>query len=107
MYTMICTLPDVAYVLSVTSWYQANPGKERWKVVKTILKFLMRRTKDQFLIYGNFELKLKGYTDASFASDKDDSKFIFGCVFTLNGGALSWKSSKQATMENSWLRRSR
>ncbi|PNX87842.1 retrotransposon protein putative Ty1-copia subclass, partial [Trifolium pratense] len=100
MYTMTCTRPDVAYALGVTSRYQANPGEEHWKVVKTILKYL-RRTKDQFLIYGNSELSLKGYTDASFASDKDDSKSISGYVFTLNGGAISWKSSKQATVADS------
>ena len=100
MYTMTCTRPDVAYALSVASRYQANPGEEHWKVVKTILKYL-RRTKDQFLIYGESELKLKGYTDASFASDKDDSKSISGYVFTLNGGAVSWKSSKQATVADS------
>jgi len=69
-------------------------------LVKTILKYL-RRTKDQFLIYGDSELKLKGYTDASFALNKDDSKSISGYVFTLNGGAVSWKSSKQATVADS------
>jgi len=100
MYTMTCTRPDVAYALGVTSRYQANPGEEHWKVVKTILKYL-RRTKDQFLIYGDSELKLKGFTDASFASDRDDSKSISGYVFTLNGGAVSWKSSKQATVADS------
>ena len=97
MYTMTCTRPDVAYALGVTSRYQANPGEEHWKVVKTILKYL-RRTKDQFRIYGDSKLKLKGYIDASFASDKDDSKSISGYVFTLNGGAVSWKSFKQATI---------
>ncbi|KAL2999138.1 hypothetical protein AAZX31_09G143000 [Glycine max] len=95
MYTMTCTRPNVAYALDVTSRYQANPGEEHWKVVKTILKYL-RRTKHQFLIYGDSELKLKGYTNASFALDKDDSKSISGYVFTLNGGAVSWKSFKQA-----------
>ncbi|XP_070025943.1 secreted RxLR effector protein 161-like [Nicotiana sylvestris] len=79
---------------------QANPGEEYWKVVKTILKHL-RRTKDQFLIYGDSKLKLEGYTDASFSSDRDDSKSISGYVFTLNGGAVSWKSSKQATVSDS------
>jgi len=37
MYTMICTRPDIAYAHGVTSRYQANPGEEHWKVVKTIL----------------------------------------------------------------------
>ncbi|XP_075110465.1 secreted RxLR effector protein 161-like [Nicotiana tabacum] len=100
MYTMICTRLDVAYALGVTSRYQANPGEEHWKVVKTILKYL-RRTKDQFLIYGDSELKLEGYTDASFSSNRDDSKSISAYVFTLNGGAVSWNSSKQATAADS------
>ncbi|XP_070018155.1 secreted RxLR effector protein 161-like [Nicotiana sylvestris] len=97
---MTCTHPDVAYALGVTSRYQVNPGEEHWKVVKTILKYL-RRTKDQFLIYGDSELKLEGYTDASFSSDRDDSQSISGYVFTLHGGALSWKSSKQVTVADS------
>ncbi|XP_070049022.1 secreted RxLR effector protein 161-like [Nicotiana tomentosiformis] len=100
MYTMICTRPDVAYALGVTSRYQANPGEEYWKVVKTILKYL-RRTKDQFLIYGDFELILEGYTATSFSSDRDDSKSISGYLFTLNGGAVRWKSFKQATVVDS------
>ncbi|CAL0306193.1 unnamed protein product [Lupinus luteus] len=97
MYTMTCTHPNIAYALGVISQYQANPGEEHWKMVKTILKYL-RKTKDQFLIYGDFELKLKGYIDASFTSDKNDSKYVSGYVFTFNGGAVSWKSFKQATV---------
>ena len=39
---------------------------------------------------------VKGYTDASFQTGKDDSKSQSGFVFCLNGGAVSWKSSKLA-----------
>jgi hypothetical protein len=35
-----------------------------------------------------------GYTNASFQTDQDDSKSQSGYVFTINGGAASWKSSK-------------
>ena len=43
--------------------------------VKNILKYL-RRTKDVFLTCGDGDsgLHMKGYTDASFQSDRDDSK---------------------------------
>jgi hypothetical protein len=42
--------------------------------VKNILKYF-RRTKDVFLVYGGEEeLTVMGYTDASFQTDKDDSK---------------------------------
>src|SRR5256886_1111732 len=101
MYAMICTRPDVSYALSATSRYQSNPGESHWTAVKNILKYL-RRTKDLFLVYGvEEELIVKGYTDASFQTDKDDSRSQSGYVFCLNGGAVSWKSSKQDTVADS------
>ncbi|KAM1690668.1 hypothetical protein ACFXTN_029555 [Malus domestica] len=51
MYAMICTRPNIAYAVSVTSRYQSNPGSEHWAAIKTVLKYL-RRTKDMFLVYG-------------------------------------------------------
>ncbi|KAK8559203.1 hypothetical protein V6N12_042485 [Hibiscus sabdariffa] len=47
------------------------------------------------------ELRIKGYTDASFQIDKDDSRSQSGFVFCLNGGAVGWKSSKQDTVAGS------
>ena len=61
----------------------------------------MRRTKDLFFIYGGSELQVREFTDASFQSDKDDCKSQSGYIFTLNGGAVSWKSSKQDTTVDS------
>ncbi|KAG8474765.1 hypothetical protein CXB51_031711 [Gossypium anomalum] len=75
MYAMLCTRPDVSYDLSMTSRYQVDPDEGHWTTVKNILKYL-RRTKDTFLIYGGF-------------------------VFCLNGGVVSWKSSKQSTVVDS------
>ncbi|PKI73043.1 hypothetical protein CRG98_006538 [Punica granatum] len=48
-----------------------------------------------FLVLGEEELVVRGYTDASFQIDKDDSRSQSGYGFCLNGGAMSWKSSKQ------------
>jgi len=71
--------------------------------VKNILKYF-RRTKEMFLVYGgDEELVVTGYTDASFQSDKDDSKSQLGFVFTIKGGAISWKSSKQETLADSTI----
>ncbi|KAI3692791.1 hypothetical protein L6452_32614 [Arctium lappa] len=101
MYAMICTRPDVSYALSMTSRYQANPSEAHWIAVKNILKYL-RRTKNMFLIYGGQEeLCVKGYTDANFQTDRDDSCSQSGFVFLLNGGAITWRSSKQSTVADS------
>jgi hypothetical protein len=50
---------------------------------------------------GEEELVVKGYNDASFQTDADDSKSQFGFVFCLNRVAVSWKSSKQDTVADS------
>ena len=55
-----------------------------------------------FLVYGGeVELGVKGYTDASYLTDSDDSRSQSGYVFVINGGAVSWKSSKQDTVSAS------
>jgi hypothetical protein len=102
MYAMLCTRPDVALAISLTNRFQSNPGKEHWKAVKNVLRYL-RRTKDMFLVYGECEeeLAVKGYVDASFGSDPDDSKSQTGYVFMLNGGAISWRSGKQSVVAQS------
>ncbi|KAJ9541460.1 hypothetical protein OSB04_027966 [Centaurea solstitialis] len=102
MYAMLCTRPDVAYSVSVTSRYQQNLGEAHWVAVKNILKYL-RRTKEMFLVFGGSEdeISVTGYSDASFQTDRDDYRSQPGYVFTLNGGAISWKSSKQDTIADS------
>ena len=100
MYAMLCTRPDIAYAVSVTSRFQSNPGLEHWGAVKAIFKYL-RRTKDMILTYGGGDLRLDGFTDSDFQSDVDDRKSISGFIFLCNGGAVSWKSSKQDTTADS------
>ena len=102
MYVMLCTRPDVSYALSITSRDQSDPDESHWTVVKNILKY-PRRSKDMFLVYGGLadDLVVNGYTNASFQYDKDDFRSQSGYVFCLNGGAVSWKSSKQSIVDDS------
>ena len=37
-----------------------------------------------------------GYTDLDFQSDLDFRKSTSRCVFTLGGGAISWRSTKRS-----------
>ncbi|KAJ9565689.1 LOW QUALITY PROTEIN: hypothetical protein OSB04_001655 [Centaurea solstitialis] len=77
-------------------------GGPHWVAVKNILKYL-RRTKEMFLVFGGSEdeISVTGYSDASFQTDRDYYRSQSGYVFTLNGGAISWKSSKQDTIADS------
>ena len=74
MYAMIRTRPDVSFALSMMRRHQSDLGETHWIGLINTLKYF-RRTKDVFLVYGGEEkLTVTGYTDASFQTDKDDSK---------------------------------
>jgi hypothetical protein len=57
-----------------------------------------------FLVYeGDEQLVVKGYIDASFNTDLDDSKSQSRYIYILNGGAISWRSYKQSVITNSTI----
>ena len=86
MYAMLCTRLDVCLAISMAGRFQSDPGVEHWTAVKNILKYL-KRTKEMFLVYGgDQELVVKGYIDASFDTNSDDSKSQTEYVYILNGG---------------------
>ncbi|KAA0041899.1 retrovirus-related pol polyprotein from transposon tnt 1-94 [Cucumis melo var. makuwa] len=89
-------------VVEIVSRYQSNLGRDHWTAVKNILKYL-RRTKDYMLVYGSKDLILTGYTDSDFQTDKDARKSTSGSIFTLNGGAVIWRSIKQSCIANSTM----
>lgn len=69
MYAMILTKPDIAYVVSVVIRFMANPGKEHWRVVKWILRY-MTGTSSYGLLYGGKrqdENLAVGYVDSDYA----------------------------------------
>ena len=62
---MLCTRPDICYVVGIVSRFQSDPGLNHWVVVKHIFKYL-RRTRDCMLVYFGEDLTPVGYTDADF-----------------------------------------
>ncbi|KAG8483625.1 hypothetical protein CXB51_023496 [Gossypium anomalum] len=68
MYAMVCSRLDLSCAVSAVSRYMANPGKEHWKAVQWILRYL-RGTTDVCLQFGRPEDGVIGYVDADFAGD--------------------------------------
>ena len=72
-------------------------------MVKKVLRYL-QGTKCLMLPYKRSDsLHIEGYSDLDFTGDVDDRKFTSGYVFTLTGGAISWKSSKQTVTASSTM----
>ena len=102
MYVMRCTRPNNYYSVGMVSRYQSNLGLKYWQAIKHILKYL-RRMRDYMLVYRCEELIPIGYIDSNFQSDLDFKKSTSGCVFTLGGGAISWRSVKQSYIVDSTM----
>ena len=60
--------------------------------------------RDYMLIYHSKDLIPIGYTNSDFQSDLDFKKSTLGCVFTLGGGAISWRSVKQSCIVDSTIK---
>ena len=107
MYAMLCTRPDICYAVGIVSRYQSNPGHKHWQAVKRIFRYL-RGTADLVLSYHGGDLRLRGYSDADWASDRDGRKSTSGYTFILGGGSVTWCSKKQtcialSTMESEYV----
>ena len=103
MYSAVCTRPDIAYAVSVLGRYLANLRNEHWVAAKKVLEYL-QKTKDHMLVYREVDdLQVIGYADADLAGCTDDRKSTTGFIFTLAGGVISWKSSKQSLVDSSTM----
>ena len=70
MYAIICSCLNLSYAMSLVSRYMANPGKEHWKAVQWIFRYL-RGTSDASLKFGRTDKGLISYVNSDFAADLD------------------------------------
>ena len=100
MYVMNCTRPKIGYAISKLNRYTSNLDPDHWKAIVRVLRYL-KYTKNYGLHYSKYPAVLEGYCDANWISDTKDSKSTSGYLFTLGGGAMSWKSSKKTCIARS------
>ena len=50
MYAILCSRPNICYLVGMVSQYQSNPGPKHWQAIKHIIKYL-RRTRNYMLVY--------------------------------------------------------
>ena len=69
MYAMLYTISNLAYSISIMSWFVENPSKVHWHALKWVMMYISCSL-DLGLIYKgrNFESNVFGYLDANYAS---------------------------------------
>ncbi|GJX02453.1 zinc finger, CCHC-type containing protein [Tanacetum coccineum] len=94
MYAMTSTRPDIAYVVGKLSRFTNNPGRQHWKAITRVFKYL-KGTMNYDLSYVGYPSVLKVYSDASWINHAEDSSSTSRWVFLRGRGAISWASKKQ------------
>ncbi|KAK1652538.1 hypothetical protein QYE76_070343 [Lolium multiflorum] len=93
MYLACTTRPDISFTVCKLSRFVANPGDDHWHALERVMRYL-KGTMSYGIHYTGYPRGLEGYSDSNWISDAK-MKATSGYVFTLGGGAVSWKSCKQ------------
>jgi len=100
MYLASATRPDSSFAVSKLSRFVSNPGDDHWRALERVMRYL-QDTASYGIHYIGYPKVLEGYSDANWISNADGLKTTSGYVFTLEGGAVSWKSYKQTIITKS------
>ena len=92
MYLAIMTRPDIAYAVGVLARFNSNPGKEHWKAVKHVFRYL-KGTIDLRLEYGpqaggRGDERFITYSDADHRGYRETGKSTSGYMVKV-GSAVS------------------
>ncbi|KAH9647611.1 hypothetical protein KPL70_025255 [Citrus sinensis] len=97
MYAMVLTRPDLSHSVSVVSRYMAQPGREHWRAVRWIMRYL-NGSLSHGLVYGRSKGRndgLLGFVDSDYAGDLDRRRSLTGFMFMYEGCLINWKASLQ------------
>lgn len=109
MYLAQCTRPDIAHAVGTLSQHLDWPGFQQWNAAFHVLRYI-RGTHDFGIVYSgeNQDQDVitgmksqecpQSHCDADWAGDKDTRRSTTGYVFSLAGGAVSWRSRLQPTV---------
>lgn len=107
MYLAQCTRPDLSYAVGGLSQHLERPGMLHWEAASHVLRYL-RGTVHLGITYdGKLASTVGGaesssfpisHCDADWAVDQSTRHLTTRYVFTLAGGALSWRSRLQPTV---------
>lgn len=107
MYLAQCTRPDLSFAVGLLSQHLERPGMLQWEAATHVLRYLKGTVNLGITYDGNHTSVINGsesslcpvsHCDADWAGDRDTRRSTTGYIFTLAGGALSWRSLLQPTV---------
>ena len=101
------TRPDISYAVNIFSQFQSNPGLVHWDGLLKLLGYV-KYTRDFKLKLVCNKVQIVTYTDADFASNRDDRTSMGGQLVLLDSSPIAWRTFKEkcvslSTMESEFV----
>ena len=103
MFSASATRLDISFIVCKLSRYMSNLGDDHWHALERVLPYF-KGTISFGIHYSGHLGVLEGYSDANWISDIDQIYTTSGCVFTLRGGAMPWRSCKWTILTKSTMK---
>jgi hypothetical protein len=102
-YAAVCTRPDISTALCILGLAQASPTVAHMQVMTKVLRYLKGSSIMSMTLGGvtDNSLQLIGFVDVDWGNDSETRRSRSRFMFTLGGGAVSYKSRKQSCVAQS------
>lgn len=96
------TRPDISYAVNIFSQFQSNPGLVHWDGLLKLLGYVISTSSFKLNLNCN-STKLVTYSDADFASNRDDRTSLGGQLVLLGNSPVNWRTFKHKSVSLSTM----
>jgi hypothetical protein len=75
-----------------------HPGEDQWKALGRLIGYISMNDPATLILRKPRDLKVYGYVDSNWATNKADRRSVSGYILTLGGCLVNWVSKTQATV---------
>ncbi|XP_068471685.1 secreted RxLR effector protein 161-like [Phaseolus vulgaris] len=93
---LMCTRPDICYVVGLVSQYMESPRQVHLQAVKRIMRHIKGITTFCLFYSSSKKIEIVGYLASDWDGDSDERKNTSGNCFMIGKTVCLWSSKKQS-----------